>query len=183
MLPKLVLLNHAENISIYYIKSKHMMYFLSKPKIQGVNILFSRNLMYVESLEMSKYIIENPIKRMIFKLQHPQIEIGPVVDAPSAEEEQHGGGRLQRGGHRKPGEPDLDEKFGKFDIKSSRTLRSAPNVAGHPTGQVIEQGDETISMVSDTWSTGNISVSVINLVLRKLSVVYLNTVLAPDITN
>ena len=90
-------------------------------------------------------------------LQHPQIEIGPVVDVPHpAEEEPRVGGRLQRGVvHRKPGEPDLDEKFGKFDIKSSsRTLRSVPNVAGHPTGQVIEQGDETISMVSDTWSTG-----------------------------
>ena len=64
------------------------------------------------------------------------------------------GVRLQRGVHRKPGEPDMDEKFGKFEIKSSRSLRSAPNVAGHPANQVIEQGDETISMVSDTWSTG-----------------------------
>ena len=88
-------------------------------------------------------------------MQHPQIEIGPEVNVPAAEEVPHVGGRLQRGVHRKPGEPDLDEKFGKFDIKSSsRTLRSVPNVAGHPTGQVIEQGDETISMVSDTWSTG-----------------------------
>ena len=89
-------------------------------------------------------------------MQHPQIENGPAVNVPAAEEVPRVGGRLQRGVHRKPGEPDLDEKFGKFDIKSSRTLRSGgvPNVAGHPTGQVIEQGDETISMVSDTWSTG-----------------------------
>ena len=59
---------------------------------------------------------------------------------------------MQRG--RKSGEPDLDEKFGKFEIKPpTRGLTSAPT-SGASLGHVsIEQGDETISMVSDTWST------------------------------
>ena len=63
--------------------------------------------------------------------------------------------RIQRG--RKSGEPDMDEKFGKFEIKPpSRGLTSVSSVVGGvpPGGHVnVEQGDETISMVSDTWST------------------------------
>lgn len=67
-------------------------------------------------------------------------------------------GRIQRG--RKSGEPDLDEKFGKFEIKRSpQTLANVTHIHGgvHPPGGAMnisaEQGDETISMVSDTWST------------------------------
>lgn len=60
---------------------------------------------------------------------------------------------MQRG--RKSGEPDLDEKFGKFEIKPPPRTSGAPHhVNVHPGGHVVnEQGDETISMVSDTWST------------------------------
>jgi hypothetical protein len=59
-----------------------------------------------------------------------------------------GGGRRGRGdyggvGGRKRGEPDLEEKFGRFDIK--------PPV--RPSASSSVQGDETVSMVSDTWST------------------------------
>lgn len=61
------------------------------------------------------------------------------------------GNRIQRG--RKSGEPDLDEKFGKFEIKPpSRNLSSVPHQP-HSAHMILEQGDETISMVSDTWST------------------------------
>jgi hypothetical protein len=62
--------------------------------------------------------------------------------------------RIQRG--RKSGEPDMDEKFGKFEIKPpSRGLTlTGLTRAVPPGGHVnVEQGDETISMVSDTWST------------------------------
>ena len=47
---------------------------------------------------------------------------------------------------RKAGETDLEEKFGRFEIKPPpRHVRAA--------GTSSEQGDETVSMVSDTWST------------------------------
>ena len=62
--------------------------------------------------------------------------------------------RIQRG--RKSGEPDMDEKVGKFEIKPpSRGLTSAPRLGGVPPGGHVnvEQVDETFSMVSDTWST------------------------------
>ena len=39
--------------------------------------------------------------------------------------------------------PDLEEKFGRFEIK--------PPV--RPSGSSSVAGDETVSMVSDTWST------------------------------
>ena len=59
--------------------------------------------------------------------------------------------RLQRG--RKSGEPDMDEKFGRFEIKPpTRRLTNIANV-GLQSSSALEQGDETISMVSDTWST------------------------------
>ncbi len=47
-------------------------------------------------------------------------------------------------GGRKNGEPDLEEKFGRFEIKPPPQTRPRP---------LSEQGDETVSMVSDTWST------------------------------
>ena len=51
-------------------------------------------------------------------------------------------------GGRKSGEPDLEEKFGRFEIKPpNRPPQSA--VSGFSS----EHGDETVSMVSDTWST------------------------------
>ena len=89
------------------------------------------------------------------KFQNPQIEVqerpaeGPNAGVAGAALQ--AAGRIQRG--RKSGEPDLDEKFGKFEIKPpSRGLSSAPS--GPSVGHVsIEQVDETISMVSDTWST------------------------------
>ena len=50
---------------------------------------------------------------------------------------------------RKNGEPDLEEKFGRFEIKPpNRRVQS-----GMTAGFSSEQGDETVSMVSDTWST------------------------------
>ena len=51
-------------------------------------------------------------------------------------------------GGRKNGEPDLEEKFGRFEIKP-------PSRPGAAAGQGLfsEHGDETRSMVSDTWST------------------------------
>ena len=63
----------------------------------------------------------------------------------------------------KPGEPDLEEKFGRFEIKPP-VLRGATALGrsgggGGGTGAaslssaLSEQGDETVSMVSDTWST------------------------------
>ncbi len=45
---------------------------------------------------------------------------------------------------RKSGEPDLEEKFGRFEIKPPRQ--------GHP-GSIGRMEQETMSMVSDTWST------------------------------
>ncbi len=51
-------------------------------------------------------------------------------------------------GGRKNGEPDLEEKFGRFEIKPPPQVR--PLGASH---SLSEQGDETVSMVSDTWST------------------------------
>ena len=64
----------------------------------------------------------------------------------------------------KPGEPDLEEKFGRFEIKPPPVLRGATALGrsgggGGGTGAaslssaLSEQGDETVSMVSDTWST------------------------------
>ncbi len=51
---------------------------------------------------------------------------------------------------RKNGEPDLEEKFGRFEIKPPpRAVRGA-TASG---ASLSEQGDETVSMVSDTWST------------------------------
>ncbi len=44
----------------------------------------------------------------------------------------------------KSGEPDLEEKFGRFEIKPPRP--------GHP-GATSRMEQETMSMVSDTWST------------------------------
>jgi len=56
------------------------------------------------------------------------------------------------GGGRKNGEPDLEEKFGRFEIKPPS--RSGGH-GGHNTSLMgaagSEQGDETVSMVSDTW--------------------------------
>ena len=96
---------------------------------------------------------------------HPQIAIenpdhhgGP----PETLEENNQRLRMQRG--RKSGEPDLDEKFGKFEIKPplhsrGRLLTNISNVVGgglprdSGSNPLELQGDETISMVSDTWST------------------------------
>ena len=62
-----------------------------------------------------------------------------------------GGGGVGGGG-RKNGEADLEEKFGRFEIKP----QTRPGgTGGHNislTGAAgSEQGDETISMISDTW--------------------------------
>ena len=47
----------------------------------------------------------------------------------------------------------MDEKFGRFEIKpQARRLTNIANV-GLQSSSALEQGDETISMVSDTWST------------------------------
>ena len=93
-----------------------------------------------------------------------EVEGAPQL-APRAQEEQGGanrgaggnaggagggGGGGAGGGGRKNGEPDLEEKFGRFEIKPpTRTgVGVGPNMnltAGS------EQGDETVSMVSDTW--------------------------------
>jgi hypothetical protein len=54
------------------------------------------------------------------------------------------------GGGRKNGEPDLEEKFGRFEIKPP----TRPGGSGGPSMNLTagsEQGDETVSMVSDTW--------------------------------
>lgn len=54
------------------------------------------------------------------------------------------------GGGRKNGEPDLEEKFGRFEIKP----QSRPVGVGGPSMNLTagsEQGDETVSMISDTW--------------------------------
>ena len=93
-------------------------------------------------------------------MQIPQVEIannrpaeGQVAAVAGAALQ--AANRIQRG--RKSGEPDMDEKFGKFEIKPpSRglTLTGLTSRAVPPGGHVnVEQGDETISMVSDTWST------------------------------
>ena len=54
-------------------------------------------------------------------------------------------------GSRKNGEPDLEEKFGRFEINKPagvpRALSTGTSVSGG------EFGDETVSLVSDTWST------------------------------
>lgn len=63
-------------------------------------------------------------------------------------------GRNQRNKSNGRGEPDLEEKFGRFEIKPPiRTLSGAQvsGLGGLTLGS--EQGDETFSMVSDTWST------------------------------
>ena len=62
---------------------------------------------------------------------------GPVVVGVSTAARQGNQGR-------KNGEPDLEEKFGRFEIKPGK----GPGGVGGS-----EQGDETVSMVSDTWST------------------------------
>jgi len=63
-----------------------------------------------------------------------------------------GGGGGGAGGGRKNGEPDLEEKFGRFEIKPPS--RSGGH-GGHNMSLMgaagSEQGDETVSMVSDTW--------------------------------
>ena len=51
---------------------------------------------------------------------------------------------------RKNGEPDLEEKFGRFEIKPQPR---GPGGQGPGGVGGSEQGDETVSMVSDTWST------------------------------
>eukprot|EP00095_Tigriopus_kingsejongensis_P004295 maker-scaffold722_size106786-snap-gene-0.30 protein:Tk04295 transcript:maker-scaffold722_size106786-snap-gene-0.30-mRNA-1 annotation:"receptor-mediated endocytosis protein 6 homolog" len=51
---------------------------------------------------------------------------------------------------RKNGEPDLEEKFGRFEIKPPPRASHSNSGGGGPFS---EQGDETRSMVSDTWST------------------------------
>ena len=56
----------------------------------------------------------------------------------------------------KNGEPDLEEKFGRFEIKppGSRTTTLGSTSVGSIGGCVgSEHGDETVSMISDTWST------------------------------
>ncbi len=62
------------------------------------------------------------------------------------------GGGGGGGGGRKNGEPDLEEKFGRFEIKP-QTRPGGPG--GHNMSMMgaagSEQGDETVSMVSDTW--------------------------------
>ena len=73
------------------------------------------------------------------------------------------GGARDRGGKSrsslpkgKNGEPDLEEKFGRFEIKpqGSRTTILGPTSVGSIGGCVgSEHGDETVSMISDTWST------------------------------
>ena len=73
------------------------------------------------------------------------------------------GGARERGGKNrsglpkgKNGEPDLEEKFGRFEIKpqGSRATILGPTSVGSVGGCVgSEQGDETVSMISDTWST------------------------------
>ena len=73
------------------------------------------------------------------------------------------GGARDRGGKNrsslpkgKNGEPDLEEKFGRFEIKpqGSRTTILGPTSVGSVGGCVgSEHGDETVSMISDTWST------------------------------
>lgn len=60
---------------------------------------------------------------------------------------------MMGGGGRKSGEPDLEEKFGRFEIKPPPRPSNA-TVGGGPSS---EQGDETRSMVSDTWSTDVLS--------------------------
>lgn len=58
-------------------------------------------------------------------------------------------------GSRKNGEPDLEEKFGRFEINKPapvpRALSTGTSVSGG------ELGDETVSLVSDTWSTDVLS--------------------------
>ncbi len=89
--------------------------------------------------------------------QNPQIEIvnPPVGQAPVAGvagAALHVANRMQRG--RKSGEPDLDEKFGKFEIKPQQRNMASGAGPGRMSGHMgMEQGDETVSMVSDTWST------------------------------
>ena len=93
---------------------------------------------------------------------HPQIAI------ENSDQNQRGGETMEDNNHRmrqrgrKSGEPDLDEKFGKFEIKpplhSRGRLINTSNVVGGGLPQsgsnpLELQGDETISMVSDTWST------------------------------
>ncbi len=74
-------------------------------------------------------------------------------DTGTARRRPPGGGP---GGGRKNGEPDLDEKFGRFEIKPPPhhhgRMGGAGGGGGHPSS-LSEQGDETVSMVSDTWST------------------------------
>lgn len=99
---------------------------------------------------------------------HPQIAIensdqnhrGGPPETMEENNSLHNHRMRQRG--RKSGEPDLDEKFGKFEIKpplhSRGRLINTSNVVGGGLPQsgsnpLELQGDETISMVSDTWST------------------------------
>jgi hypothetical protein len=98
--------------------------------------------------------------------QNPQIEIdgglvGGDAAPPGSEEEEPRvlriRGRAPPTG-RKSGEPDLEEKFGRFEIKPPPRSCHPTTIGGHPgIGGSInvssEQGDETVSMVSDTWST------------------------------
>ena len=47
----------------------------------------------------------------------------------------------------------MEEKFGRFEIKPPpRRLTNIASI-GLQSGNPLEQGDETISLVSDTWST------------------------------
>ena len=94
---------------------------------------------------------------------HPQIAIqnpnNPLENSMAENNSLHNHRLRQRG--RKSGEPDLDEKFGKFEIKPPHRMHgrltggNISSMALQPgQGNPLElQGDETISLVSDTWST------------------------------
>lgn len=76
--------------------------------------------------------------------QQPHPHRGPTEGDPTS-----GGNR-----GRKNGEPDLEEKFGRFEIKpQSRSVGQGGQNMSMTGAAGSEQGDETISMVSDTWST------------------------------
>ena len=63
-----------------------------------------------------------------------------------------GGAGRGGGGGRKNGEPDLEEKFGRFEIKPQTRPGGSGGHNMSLTGAAgSEQGDETISMISDTW--------------------------------
>ncbi len=90
-------------------------------------------------------------------------EAGVAAEAPAEQEgaarQAGGGGEVGRNRPTVPrrgpkrGEPDLEEKFGRFEIKPPPSRRVGPSSGGAANPLLSEQGDETVSMVSDTWST------------------------------